>query len=74
MKYETRIKIYNDKNLLRFLRENSYYIKYFNRRGNFDDYVKQMKKRYSLSFSDKVERMQFSANIIKAFFETSKEN
>ena len=72
MKYDVRVKIYSDINLLRFLRENSYFIKFFSRRGDFNEFENLMKKQYSLTFKDKVNKLQVGANLLRAFFETSK--
>ena len=74
MKYEDKTRIYSDLNLLRYLRENSHYIKYFNRRGTFEEFDKAMKREYSITFKDKINKFQMGTNLLRAIMESSKEN
>ena len=74
MRYEDRIKIYSDPNLIRFLRENSYWYKYINRRTDLSNFEKEMKEKYALTFKDKINRFSMGANLLKAFMDVTKEN
>ena len=73
MRYEIKNKIYEDENLLRFLRENSSWYKYLNRNEPLEKMIEEMKVRYELRFKDKVNKFGTGVNLIKAFMEATKE-
>ncbi len=73
MKYEIKNKIYENPNLLKFLRENSNWYKYLNRNLPFEKMEEEMKVRYSLRFRDKVNKVGTGVNLIRAFMEATKE-
>ena len=74
MKKETLNKIYNDKNALKYLRENSYWYKELNRNDNaVNQMIEQMKERYGLRFKDKVNKAKTSLDLINAFMQVTKE-
>ena len=70
MQVETRLKIKSDPNLYRYLRENSYWYKYLNRSPIFLRILEEeMKEKYRLRPSDKIENISNSLNLIKSFLE-----
>ena len=70
MQVETRLKIKSDPNLYRYLRENSYWYKYLNRSSIFLRRLEEeMKEKYRLRPSDKIENISNSLNLIKSFLE-----
>ena len=73
MQVETRLKIKSDPNLYRYLRENSYWYKYLNRSPIFLRRLEEeMKEKYRLRPSDKIENISNSLNLIKSFLEVMK--
>ena len=70
MQVETRLKIKSNPNLYRYLRENSYWYKYLNRSKIFLRRIEEeMKEKYRLRPSDKIENISNSLNLIKSFLE-----
>ncbi len=70
MQVETRLKIKSNPNLYRYLRENSYWYKYLNRSPLYLKYLEEeMKEKYRLRPSDKIENISNSLNLIKSFLE-----
>ena len=64
MNLDLQYKIKSNYNYIRFLRENSYWYRYLNRTENyFQSFDKDMKTKYRLTTSDKLEN--FSKNIDK---------
>ena len=64
MNLDLQYKIKSNYNYIRFLRENSYWYRYLNRTANyFPSFEKDMKTKYRLTTSDKLEN--FSKNIDK---------
>lgn len=73
MTYSLQNKINNDINLKRFLRENSYWYKALNRNENvFFEFVSDMKVKYKLTTSDKVNRTIDSIGMLQSFLEVLK--
>ena len=73
MQVETRLKIKSNPNLYRYLRENSYWYKYLNRSPIFLRRLEEeMKEKYRLRPSDKIENISNSLNLIKSFLEVMK--
>lgn len=57
MSLEVQFKIKNDKNNLRFLRENSHWYKYLNRDSNiFTSFEEEVKTTYKLRTADRISR------------------
>lgn len=73
MRYEIKNKIYEDENLLRFLREDSSWYKYLNRNMPIEHMIEEMKVRYSLRFKDKVNKFGTGVSLIRAFMDATKE-
>ena len=73
MSYEIQNRIQNDINLKKFLRENSYWYKRLNRSdASFPYFVNDMKKRYQLTFTDKINRTIDNINMLQGFLEMLK--
>ena len=73
MIYDIQYKINNDINLKRFLRENSYWYKELNRNpDNFKYFVEDMKVRYKLTTTDKINRTIDNINMISSFLDVLK--
>ncbi len=73
MRYDVKESIYKDENLLRYLRENSGWYKRLNRNESLENMVNEMKERYGLRFSDKVDKIGTGIDIINAFMNVTKE-
>ena len=70
MQVETRLKIKSDPNLYRYLRENSYWYKYLNRSPIFLRRLEEeMKEKYRLRPSDKIENISNTMKMIQSFLE-----
>lgn len=73
MSFDVQYKINNDINLKRFLRENSYWYKQLNRdSNNFRYFVSDMKVKYKLTTSDKINRTIDNISMIQSFFDVLK--
>ena len=72
MRYIDRVKIYSAHDHIRFLRENSFYEKFFSRRGDFASFDRDMKEKYSKRFRDKVSNFSTGVSLFKAFFDLTK--
>lgn len=73
MTYSLQSKINSDINLKKFLRENSYWYKILNRNENaFLDFVSDMKVKYKLTTSDKINRTIDNIGMIQSFLEVLK--
>ena len=73
MMYEIQNKIDNDINLKRFLRENSYWYKRLNRNPNsFSYFVNDMKVKYHLTTSDKINKTIDSISMFQSFLDVLK--
>ena len=73
MRYDIYYKINNDINLKRFLRENSYWYKELNRNPNsFKYFVEDMKVKYKLTTTDKINRTIDNINMISTFLDVFK--
>ncbi len=73
MRYEIKEKIYNDPNLLKYLRENSSWYKRLNRNEPIENMINEMKERYGLRFKDKVDKIGTGIDLINAFMNVTKE-
>lgn len=73
MTYDIWYKINNDINLKRFIRENSYWYKELNRNPNsFKYFVEEMKIKYKLTVSDKINRTIDNINMVSSFLDVLK--
>lgn len=73
MTYMLQNRINADINLKRFLRENSYWYKILNRNENaFPEFVSEMKKKYKLTTSDKINRTIDNIGMLQSFLEVLK--
>ena len=73
MTYNLQNKINADINLKKFLRENSYWYKALNRNENvFDEFVYDMKVKYKLTTSDKINRTIDNIGMLQSFLEVLK--
>ena len=74
MTYNLQSKINSDINLKRFLRENSYWYKILNRNEYaFNDFVNEMKVKYKLTTSDKINRTIDNIGMLQSFLEVLKQ-
>lgn len=73
MTYALQNKINNDINLKKFLREYSYWYKILNRNENtFPQFVDDMKVKYKLTTSDKINRTIDNISMLQSFLEVLK--
>lgn len=71
--YSLQSRINADINLKRFLRENSYWYKILNRNENaFLEFVSDMKVKYKLTTSDKINRTIDNIGMLQSFLEVLK--
>lgn len=74
MTYSLQMKINSDINLKKFLRENSYWYKILNRNENaFLEFVSDMKVKYKLTTSDKINKTIDNISMIQSFLEVLKQ-
>ena len=70
MQVETLLKIKSNPNLYRYLRENSYWYKYLNRSPLFlKEMEEEMKEKYRLRPTDKLENVSNTIKMIESFLE-----
>lgn len=70
MKVDLILKIRNDTNLYRYMRENSYLYKYLNRDPNYINIVEQeMKNRYKLTTEDKLKKINEKLSFVKSIMD-----
>ena len=73
MTFDIQYKINNDINLKRFLRENSYWYKELNRDSdNFKYFVEDMKVKYKLTPTDRINKTIDNISMIQSFLEVLK--
>ena len=73
MTYSLQNRINSDINLKKFLRENSYWYKALNRNENsFLEFVADMKVKYKLTTSDKINRTIDNIGMLQSFLEVFK--
>jgi hypothetical protein len=73
MSYDIQYRINSDINLKNFLRENSYWYKELNRNSNsFKYFVNDMKVKYKLTTSDKINRTIDNISMIQSFLDVLK--
>ncbi len=68
-----QVKIKNDPNLYRYLRENSYWYKYLNRNPlAIKDMENEMKERYQLTAVDKLNNISKTISFVQTFMDIIK--
>ena len=73
MSFDIQYRINNDINLKKFLRENSYWYKALNRNSNsFKYFVQDMRVKYKLTTSDKINRTIDNISMIQSFLDVLK--
>ena len=73
MTFALQNKINSDINLKKFLRENSYWYEVLNRNeGVFPEFVADMKVKYKLTTSDKINRTIDNISMLQSFLEVLK--
>ena len=70
MVLDLQFRIKNDERLKQFLRENSYYYKYLNRSPSYlKDIIDDMKDKYGLKPSDRINKMIDNISLMNSFLE-----
>ena len=73
MKLELQYQINEDKRQKMFLRENSYWYKYLNRNPiYYRDFINDMKDKYKLRPTDRINKMMDNLEMIKTFLDVIK--
>ena len=73
MNLNLQYRINQDPRLKKFLRENSYWYKYLNRNElYYKDFIEDMKDKYKLKPTDKINKMIDNMNMISSFLEVLK--
>ena len=73
MNINTLIKINSNSIEKQFLRENSYWYKYLNRSEKYyKDFIKEMKEKYKLTTTDKINKTIDNINMLNTFLDVIK--
>ena len=73
MEFELYNKIKNNPKIYELLKQNSYYIKYLNRNpDNYKTFLSEMKKKYKLRATDKINEAMENIDLISSILETLK--
>lgn len=73
MNIKTQLIIKSNPNIYQYLRENSYWYKYLNRNPNvMKELIIEMKQKYKLTTSDKLERINNGVSMINSFMDILK--
>ena len=73
MNLNLQYKIKQDPRQLRFLRENSYWYKYLNRsEAYYKDFIDDMKDKYKLKPTDKLNKMMENIEMFRSFLDVLK--
>ena len=73
MRLEIIMNINSDPKQKQFLRENSYWYKYLNRSNiYYKDFINDMKQKYKLTTTDKLNKMVKDINTLKTFLDVFK--
>lgn len=73
MKIDLIYKIKSNNNLHRYIRENSYWYKLLNRNPSLINKMEEdMKKKYKLTFEDKIDDLNNKINLVKGFMDVIK--
>ena len=70
MTLELQYQLKTNPNYIKFLRENSYWYKLLNRNpANFKEFVEDMKDKYKLKPTDKLNKMLDNINMLQTFLD-----
>ena len=73
MSLELQYRINSDPRLKQFLRENSYWYKYLNRSNTYlKPFISDMKDKYKLKTTDKINKLTNNISMVRAFLEVLK--
>lgn len=73
MKFETQLKLKQEKNMFQYLKENSFWVKDLNRSSkNYDAFVERMKDLYHLRTTDKISDAIDNIDLISSFLSAFK--
>ena len=73
MQVQTRIIINNNPDLKRYLKEHSYWYKYLNRNpGLLSEMEREMKEKYKLTASDKINDISEKLDLLRTFMNVLK--
>ena len=73
MNLNLQYRINQDQRLKQFLRENSYWYKYLNRNElYYKDFINDMKDKYKLNPTDRINKMMDNINMISSFLDVLK--
>lgn len=73
MQLDLQYRIKQDEKQIMFLRENSYWYKYLNRNPNLlTEMEKEMKEKYKLTTSDKINNISEKLDLIRTFMNVMK--
>ncbi len=73
MRVDLKIKIDNNPNLKRYLKENSYWYNILNRNPSYIKFMEEeMRKKYKLTTEDKLKKMNNNITLIKEFLDIIK--
>ena len=73
MRFDTYMHINNNPIEKQFLRENSYWYKYLNRSNlYYKDFINDMKEKYKLTTTDKLNKLTNNINMFKTFLDVLK--
>lgn len=73
MQIETKLRIKSNPYLYKYLQENSYWYKYLNRSSiYYKDFINDMKDKYKLKPTDRINQMMDNINLVKSFLDVLK--
>lgn len=73
MRLDLQYQINQDERQKTFLRENSYWYKYLNRNNlYYKDFINDMKDKYKLKPTDRINKMIDNINMVKTFLDVLK--
>ena len=73
MRFDIYMQINNNQTEKHFLREHSYWYKYLNRSNiYYKDFIRDMKEKYKLTTTDKLNKLTNNINMFKSFLEVLK--
>ena len=73
MQLDLQYRIKQDEKQIMFLRENSYWYKYLNRNSSYyKEFINDMKDKYKLKPTDKINKMMDNINMVRTFLDILK--
>lgn len=73
MQLDLQYRIKQDEKQIMFLRENSYWYKYLNRNNHYyKEFIDDMKDKYKLKPTDKINKMMDNINMVRTFLDVLK--